>query len=179
MHKREVLQKFVNFYHQQRSWGKVIFSEACVKKSVHWGWGGGIPACLAGHMTNQQYISSCTVGESQLVRGQHTGNIKCMMGQVTWYTPWAGTPPGRSSQTGTPPGSRHPPGADTTPVQCMLGDTGNKRAVRILLECNLVIVSFLLRKLNNKIFICLTNDPSSNPQTEAECLQSSSWVDMI
>ena len=24
------------------------------------------------------------------------------------------------------------------PVQCMLGDTGNKRAVRILLECNLV-----------------------------------------
>ena len=30
-----------------------------------------------------------------------------------------------------PPG-RHPP------AQCMLGDTGNKRAVRILLECNLV-----------------------------------------
>ena len=72
----------------------------------------------------------------------------------TRYTPWdqvhppagtplAGTPPGRCTPsrytpTGTPP-------ADTTPSrytpreQCMLGDTGNKRAVRILLECILVI----------------------------------------
>ena len=31
-------------------WGKVIFSEACVKNSVR----GGFPAYLAGHMTNQQ-----------------------------------------------------------------------------------------------------------------------------
>ena len=42
------------------------------------------------------------------------------------------------------PKSRHPPRADTplgqtTPLaQCMLGDTVNKRAVCILLECNLV-----------------------------------------
>ena len=40
--------------------------------------------------------------------------------------------------------SRHPPRADTTPgadpppAQSMLGDTVNARAVRILLECNLV-----------------------------------------
>ena len=40
----------------------------------------GIPACLAGHMTRQQYISRCTVDVSQLVWRQHTGNIKCMMG---------------------------------------------------------------------------------------------------
>ena len=33
----------------------------------------------------------------------------------------------------TPPGSRHPP------AQCMLGDAGNKRAVRILLEYILAI----------------------------------------
>ena len=52
-------------------WGKVIFSVACVKNSVH--------------------------------------------------------------QAPPPPGDRHPP-----PVQCMLGDTVNKRAVCILLECNLV-----------------------------------------
>ena len=58
----------------------------------------------------------------------------------------------------TPPGTRHPPGAGTprprsrhppnqasptpwdqaTPQQSMLGDTVNERAVRILLECNLV-----------------------------------------
>ena len=41
----------------------------------------------------------------------------------------------------TPP--RQPPGADISPgadrpVQCMLGDTVNKRAVCILLECNLI-----------------------------------------
>ena len=34
----------------------------------------------------------------------------------------------------TPSGSRHSP----PPAQCMLGDTGNKRVVRILLECILV-----------------------------------------
>ena len=53
-----------------------------------------------------------------------------------------------------PPGSRHPPEvdppkadpseADTPPpsAQCMLGDTGTKRAVRILLECILVILRY-------------------------------------
>ena len=40
---------------------------------------------------------------------------------------------------GYTPRSRHPPGADTPPAQCMQGDTGNKRAVRILLECILVL----------------------------------------
>ena len=67
------------------------------------------------------------------------------------------TPPqtrGRHTSPGPdPPRSRHlqplgadppspPLGADppeqTLPAQCMLGDTGNKRAVRILLECVLV-----------------------------------------
>ena len=41
----------------------------------------------------------------------------------------------------TPPATRgrHPsPRSTHTPEQCMLGDTGNKRAVRILLECNLL-----------------------------------------
>ena len=39
-----------------------------------------------------------------------------------------------------------PTGADTPPTsaQCMLGDTGNKRAVRILLECHLVILKQVL-----------------------------------
>ena len=34
--------------------------------------------------------------------------------------------------------SRHPPGPGTPPEQSILGDTVNERAVRILLECNLV-----------------------------------------
>ena len=53
---------------------------------------------------------------------------------ITWdqrQTP----PPGPEADTlqeQTPPGSGHPP------MQCMLGDTGNKRVVRILLEYILV-----------------------------------------
>ena len=39
---------------------------------------------------------------------------------------------------GTPPGQVHPWDKVHPPEQCMLGDTGNKRAVRILLECILV-----------------------------------------
>ena len=36
----------------------------------------------------------------------------------------------------------HPPSLQeqTPPEQCMLGDTDNKRAVRILLECILVVI---------------------------------------
>ena len=41
----------------------------------------------------------------------------------------------------TPPDQVHPP------EQCMLGDTGNKRAVRILLKCILVCITFI-HKLN-------------------------------
>ena len=63
-------------YRPQRSWGKVIFSEACVKNSVHGGggwypsmhcrWypsmpcrfpGSGIPACLAGLQAHTQGAS--------------------------------------------------------------------------------------------------------------------------
>ena len=55
--------------------------------------------------------------------------------------PWAGTPPGQVQPPGqVTPGQVHPPWAGTQPQeQCMLGDMGNKRAVRILLECILVL----------------------------------------
>ena len=60
--------------------------------------------------------------------------------------PEAGTPPPGPEagaplgpEVGIPSGSRPPwDQRQVPPVQCMLGDTGNKRAVRILLECNLV-----------------------------------------
>ena len=77
----------LDIYCPQRSWGKVIFSEVCVKNSVHDG-GGGV---------------------------------------------WADKPPGsRNPLEQTPPGADTPE-EQTPPEQCMLGDTGNKRAVRILL----------------------------------------------
>ena len=37
----------LNYYRPQRSWGKEIFSEACVKNSVHGG-GGGVHGCWQG-----------------------------------------------------------------------------------------------------------------------------------
>ena len=77
---------------------------------------------------------------------------------------WAGTPPDQvppwdqvhplgpgtpwdqvhAPGPGTPSGTRYtPPWTRYTPRwQCMLGDTGNKRAVRILLECILVLLFF-------------------------------------
>ena len=48
-------------------------------------------------------------------------------------TPWDQAPPGAD-----PPQKKQTPQEAAPPVQCMLGDTVNKRAVRILLECNLV-----------------------------------------
>ena len=73
---------YVNYYNgPQRSWGKVMFSQACVILFT----GEGVSASV------------------------HAG-------------------------IHTPP----PPGADNPP-QSILGDTVNARAVRILLECNLVI----------------------------------------
>ena len=49
-----------------------------------------------------------------------------------------GYPPGTRDRHPPGPEAGTPPGADPPQEQCMLGDTGNKRTVRILLECNLV-----------------------------------------
>ena len=50
-------------------------------------------------------------------------------------TPRSGQPP---RGVDTPSGADTPPTRQPPPAQCMLGDTVNKRAVCILLECNLV-----------------------------------------
>ena len=99
-------------YHPQTKFARVMSLHVSVILSMG---GGGIPACTTGHMT-KHYISTCTGDQSQLVTGQHAGNIKCMMGWVTWYTlPGAGTPWSRHPPEQTPPRSRpiprsrHPP----------------------------------------------------------------------
>ena len=126
----------VDIYRPQRSWGKVIFSEACVKRGVCQAGRGGVQAdtTLGRHPPQSRHPQADTPPEEA-------------------DTPRKQTPPGQ-----TPTGNRHPREADThggclgrqpprqTPPprsrhpreQCMLGDTGNKRAVRILLECILV-----------------------------------------
>ena len=51
--------------------------------------------------------------------------------------PCQGDPPYKADPP--PLARRPPPASQTPPAQCMLGDTVNKRAVCILLECNLVV----------------------------------------
>ena len=100
--------------------------------------GGGGGGMYANHRSHDQhYITSYIAIQSQMVQGQHTGNIKCIMGQVTWCTsldtprhthPW--THPHRHTLPGhTPPlhthgylaGSMHPTGMLFLPPTMKLG----------------------------------------------------------
>ena len=75
-------------YRPQQSWAKVIFSQACVKNSVHRG-GGCLPQCMLG------YIPPTGPGTPP-----RPGT------PLSRHPPRPGTPP---------PWGRHPPGADTPP----------------------------------------------------------------
>ena len=80
-----------------------------------------------------------------------TGGLShCMLG----YTPSGtrGRHPLDQRQT-HPPGTRH-----SQPAQCMLGDTGNKRLVRTLLECNLVSSLNSLKNSDVMYFAHLVNE---------------------
>ena len=72
-------------YRPQRSWAKVIFSQACVCPQR------GLPQCMLGYTPPPQEQEQTPPMEAD--------------------TPWRQTPPGAD----TPPRSRHPPGADTPP----------------------------------------------------------------
>ena len=133
---------YLCFYRPQRSWGKVIFSEACVKNSVH---GGGVPGQV--HLPWAGTPPGRYTTQTGTQAGTPSRQVHSPAGTPPQVYPLAGTPPGRQVH---PLGRypliryplvRYPPGQVPTPpqTQCMLGDTGNKRAVRILLECNLVI----------------------------------------
>ena len=111
-----------NCYRPQRSWGKVVFSQACVilftgaSASVHT----GIPP------PNPATPQSTPPQD-------HT--------PLEQIPPREQTPP---LGPGTPL-DQAPPGADSPLPQSMVGYTVNARAVPILLECNLVIISILAR----------------------------------
>ena len=115
-------------YRPQRSRGKVMFLPVSVILFT----GGGLPHCMLGYTPPAGPKAGTPLGS-----GHPLGT----------NTPQEQTPPGTRppwEQASDPPGAdpsqtRHPPpGADPLPVQCILGDTGNKQAVRILLQCNLV-----------------------------------------
>ena len=70
----------------------------------------------------------------------HSVHRRAVCLSACWDTPpWEQTPPGADTTQGqTPPRADTPGGQTSHLAQCMLGDTGNKRVVRILLECILV-----------------------------------------
>ena len=69
----------------------------------------------------------------------HGGRGVYLSACLDTHIPWEQTPH---------PGSDTPLRADTHPAQCMLGDTGNNRTVRILLECRLVLKIYSHRDTN-------------------------------
>ena len=68
----------------------------------------------------------------------------------------------RRPEAGTPiPGTRHPS------AQCILGDTGNKWVVRMLLECNLVALHLYVM-LNCRFIKQYLCDKNSDFQIEIQ-----------
>ena len=70
------------------------------------------------------------------------------LGPVTPHPGPRGTPPQEHTPPDHTPPTPHPQDqAPPTLAKSMLGDMGNKRAVRILLECNLVSLSTIIQDL--------------------------------
>ena len=86
---------FQYFYRPQRSWAKVIFSQACVKNSVHGGGGEGgcLPQCMVGYTPKDQ---AAPPGTRQTPPSRH-------------HPPGSGSPPGTRQTTPPPPGQANPP----------------------------------------------------------------------
>ena len=68
------------FYRPQRSWGKVIYSEVCVKNSVHRGDMHGRGVCMVG--------GACMVGEACMVGGHAWLGGMCGRGHVWLGGAW-------------------------------------------------------------------------------------------
>ena len=85
----------------------------------------GLCTCLGGYLPGR-----CTCPGGVYLPGGYT----CLGGVPVQGGTWGGVP----AEGGVPARQVHPLGRYIPREQCMLGDTGNKRAVRIPLECILV-----------------------------------------
>ena len=102
--------------------------------------GGSAPLHAGIHPPQDQRQASPSPDQRQAPPGADTP-----LGPVTPHPGPEGSP---QEQTPPRPCTPPPPGPGTPPpAQCMLGDTGNKRAAHILLECNLVSVSTIIQDL--------------------------------
>ena len=129
----------------QRSWGKVIFSEECVKNSVHrrgrvWqggvrgggGWGCGRGHAWQGGMRGR---GVCMAGGSCMAGGM-LGKGAC----IAWGCAWWGHVWWEACMVACVVGACMAGGR----AWQILRDTVNERAVRIILECILVVYILLV-----------------------------------
>ena len=134
----------VTSYRPQGSWAKVIFSQVCVKNSVHRG--GRVSASVHAGIHHQPPSGADPPKTRHPLGADPPGS------RPLEQTPREQThTPGTSHPPGTRPPTRHPPGADPPeqtppsrsrhhhPCRSRLQHTVNERPVRILLECILVL----------------------------------------
>ena len=110
---------FTPSYRPQTKFAKVMFFTP-VCHSVHRGKGVSTSVHTGYTSPWEQTPQEQTPAEAHTSRSRH------LLGAET------------SPRADTPPEQTHPRQSRPPPAQCMLGDTGNKWAVRILLECILV-----------------------------------------
>ena len=122
------------YYRPQRSWAKVIFSQACVKNSVH---RGGV--CLSACWDTPPPQDQADPPQDQ---ADTPGSRRPpQTSQADPHQDQADTSPGPARQTPSPgPGKPPPPDQPGRhpPPASRLQHTVNERPVRILLECILV-----------------------------------------
>ena len=129
-------------YRPQRSWGKVIFSEACVNNSVH---GGGMRGCSWG-------VCMVAPGGAQWVGGGRQGGqgacmvalggcVWLLLGGCAWFL--------QGGMHGCSGGVCMVAARGHAWETMRYRDTINERVVRILLECILVYKLFLKSNVIN------------------------------
>ena len=112
-----------------------------------------------------------TVTSKVIITARNEVGARLYFHRRLWFYPRGGVPgqvhppgPGTPPQDQVPPGTRYtppdqvhppPPGPGTPPG--LPGDTGNKRAVRILLECILVITCGRFTKSGNRVATSTVN----------------------
>ena len=118
---------YSSYYRPQTKFAKVMFLHLSVSHSVH----RGVDVCLSACWdTHPQADTPQADPPGHAHPWAHTPLDRHPLGRhpPSWH------PLGRHCLQVDTPLDRHPPG------QCMLGDTGNKRAERILLVCILVSI---------------------------------------
>ena len=101
-----VLIRAQHFYRPQRSCGKVMFSQVCVKNSFH-GEGGSIPACTGAYIPRADTPTQCMLGYIPLPSAcwDTHPSTQCMLGYTPSYPVHAGVHtllPSASWDTPTP-----------------------------------------------------------------------------